>query len=105
MTETPRDAVGRRLAAAEGWQTLEGAPDPKQNREQWAAFFAICKMTHDTFATEPGQRLLQHLVTTFVARPIVHPNDTQFAAGIRQGQAEVVLQILQQVELAKRGTP
>ena len=105
MSETPRDLVARRLTVAEGWQSLTGAPDPQATREQWAAFFAIAKPVHDTFTTEAGQKVLQQLVTTYLVRPIVHPNDTQFAAGIRQGQADVVLQILQQIELAKRGTP
>ena len=105
MSEAPRDIVARRLAAAEGWQSLAGVPDKDATREQWAAFFTIAKMVHDTFTTEPGQKLLQQLVTTYLVRPIVHPNDTQFAAGIRQGQADVVLQILQQIELAKRGMP
>lgn len=105
MTESVRDATARRLTDANGWESLSLVPDRDREREQWAQMFGIAKLCADTFATPSGQEFLQHLVRTFVARPIVHPADTQFAAGIRQGQADVVLQILQNLEIAKRGTP
>jgi hypothetical protein len=105
MTENVRDATVRRLTEAKGWESLSLVPDRDSQREQWAQMFGIAKLCADTFNTAPGQEFLQHLVRTFVARPIVHPADTQFAAGIRQGQADVVLQILQNLEIAKRGTP
>lgn len=105
MSETVREATARRLVDATGWESLSLVPDKDTQREQWAAMFGIAKSCADTFNTPAGQKFLEHLVRTFIARPIVHPADTQFAAGIRQGQADVVLQILQNLEIAKRGTP
>jgi hypothetical protein len=105
MTETVREAVSRKLTGVSGWESLELVPNKETQREQWAAMYAIAKLTADVFTTERGRELLEHLTRTFVARPIVLPADTQFAAGIRQGQADVVLQILQQIEIARRGNP
>ena len=56
---------------------------------------------HDS---ESGRFVLEHLVKTFVKRQIVRPNDTQFEAGIRQGQANIVIDILAQIDYAMKGT-
>jgi hypothetical protein len=56
---------------------------------------------HDS---EAGRFVLEHLVKTFVKRQIVRPNDTQFEAGIRQGQANIVIDILAQIDYAMKGT-
>jgi len=79
--------------------------DDTQKREQWAKAFEIAKMHADVFNTEAGQALLRHWEAVFVWRPIVKPNDTQFAAGIREGQADVVRQIHAQLDFARKGNP
>jgi len=76
-----------------------------QSREAWAKGYEIAKMHADVFNTEAGQKLLSHWVKIFVARAIVRPGDDQFTAGIREGQADVVRQLLTQLEYARQGPP
>ncbi len=80
-------------------------PTDAQKREQWAKAFAIAKMHADVFNTEAGRALLAHWEQVFIWRPIVRPNDTQFAAGIREGQADVMRQIRDQLDFARKGNP
>lgn len=100
---TVREATARKIA--EGWASVTLERPAAETTEQWAAMFALAKLCADTFSTPSGQALLTWLVATFIARPTVHPNDTQFAAGIREGQADVVRQLLTNIEIARRGTP
>jgi hypothetical protein len=76
-----------------------------QQRENWAKAFAIAKMHADVFNTEAGKELLAHWERVLVWRPIVQPNDTQFAAGIREGQADIVRQIRFNLDFARKGNP
>lgn len=71
--------------------------------EQWTQALRIARMHADVFATEPGMALLKYWVQVFVARSIVRPNDDAYAQGIREGQADVVRQILAQLEVARTG--
>ena len=97
-----RDATARALLESSGWQALES---PKPGEKAWEDMYRIAKLCADCYASPVGQEWLRHMVAVFLARPIVKPADTQFAAGIRQGQADVVLQILTNIEIAKRGMP
>ena len=83
----------------------DDSPRDTQSREAWAKGFEIAKMHADVFNTEAGQKLLAHWIKVFVARPIVRPGDDQFTAGIREGQADVVRQLLTQLEHARQGPP
>lgn len=56
-----------------------------------------------TFANEAGRYVLDDLVQTFLRQRIVRPDDTQFGAAIRQGQADVVARILYLIEFANTG--
>ena len=73
--------------------------------EQWFEAYRIAKMHADTFSTDTGKELLQHWIKTFLARSIVRPGEDAFAQGIREGQANVVRQVLEQLELARSGPP
>ncbi len=53
------------------------------------------------FDSEVGRLVLEDLACKFLARPIVRPNEDAYAQGIREGRADLVRQILNQVEFAK----
>ena len=72
-------------------------------REAWAKGFEIAKLHADVFATDAGQKLLAHWLRAFYAFPIVRPGEDAFAQGIREGRADVVRQILVQIEIARQG--
>lgn len=55
----------------------------------------------DCFETPIGKRVLGYLVATTLCRPIVEPDATQFAAGINEGRASIVRDILAQIEAGK----
>lgn len=50
-----------------------------------------------------GQKLLEHLEKQFVKRQIVRDNDTQFAAGIRQGEANIIRKLISETERISNG--
>jgi hypothetical protein len=72
--------------------------------DQWHSAMRIARMHAVVFDTEAGQALMQHLIRTFLCRAIVRPGEDAFAQGIREGQANVIRQILAQIEFA-RGEP
>lgn len=71
--------------------------------DNWEQAMRIARMHSDVFSSEAGQRLIDHWVQVFVARPIVRPRDDAYAQGIREGQADVVRQLLVQLEIARTG--
>ena len=63
---------------------------------------ARAKFIHRTFKqNEEGRQMLEDMVNETIRRPIVHPGDSQFAAGIREGKAAVVRMLLDQIEYAE----
>ena len=100
---TPKENIGRLLKSVTGWDTLD--LDRRGDGQAIGEGFRIARLFSDTFDTVVGQALLEHMIVTFLCRPIVRPADTQFEAGIRQGQADVVMQILSNIEIARRGPP
>lgn len=50
-------------------------------------------------ATEDGEKLMEELVQTYVFRPPLPPDTTQFEAGIVEGQRQVVLDIIAQLNI------
>lgn len=57
----------------------------------------IEKIFKGTFETELGRKCLAHLESVFVDRAIARPGDDLLAIGIRQGEANVIKKILQEV--------
>lgn len=49
-------------------------------------------------ASKEMESAIAHLKKTYVDRQIVRGNDTQFEAGIRQGEANVVLDLIMTIE-------
>jgi hypothetical protein len=74
-----------------------------QQAEQWQQAMTIARLHSDVFGTEQGQKLLEYWVRIYIARPIVRAKDDAFAAGIREGQADVVRQLLINLETARFG--
>lgn len=69
--------------------------DEREKAREIASMFFAC------FNTDPGQYVLKRLVEITLAKPVILGHSTQFEAGIREGQNKLVLEILQNIELAK----
>jgi hypothetical protein len=76
-----------------------------QKREQWARGFEIAMLHAQVFNTDAGRRLLDLWIRQLLTGPIVRPYENQRADGIREGRADLVRQILIQLEIAHRGQP
>lgn len=82
------------------WADLE----PKQTtNDQRDRALERARLFSTTFSTEAGQLVLKILKQTTIDRPVIKPDSTQFGAGIREGQNDIVRQILDQIRLAKEG--
>lgn len=86
----------------EGWSSLdlEGEPIQELKAEQQAEAREIASLFYQCFTTDAGKVVLDRLITITIMRPTVKPHSTQFEAGISEGRADIVRQILQQLELA-----
>lgn len=98
------DEVSRRLAQP-GVFDDETARNDLIAREAWAKGFDIALLHASVFNTEAGQRLLAIWIKAFYAYPIVRANEDAFSQGIREGRADVVRQLLVQLEIARQGPP
>lgn len=58
----------------------------------------INKLIKGTFGTELGRRLANHLKTQFVDRPVYIPGHTHDETAYREGQRNVIMQILKEIE-------
>ena len=86
----------------EGWESLDAGK--ALDNEQATEAARIARMIANTFNTQEGQECLKHLIKITLLRPTVTDNATQFQAGIREGRADLVRQIMSQIEVA-RGLP
>jgi len=75
----------------------------EQDHEQERASREIASQTLETFSTDAGKATLARLVKVTIDRPVLFGGSTKFAAGIREGQNDLVRQILQQIKIAKEG--
>ena len=84
-----------------GWAALEIEP-PGQSKENAAKGREIASRFHECFRSDAGQYVLDRLIAITLLRPIVTPASSQFDAGIREGRADIVRQILAQIETAEK---
>ena len=84
-----------------GWAALEIEP-PGQSKENAAKGREIASRFHECFRSDAGQYVLDRLIAITLLRPIVTPASSQFDAGIREGRADIVRQILTQIETAEK---
>jgi len=86
-----------------GWAALD-IDGPGHTKEDEAKGREIASRFHECFRTEAGQYVLNRLIDVTILRPVVTPASTQFEAGIREGRADIVRQIMANIEQAERGT-
>lgn len=80
------------------WESLNeliDRSDEKQKAHDIASAYFSC------FNTESGRWVLEDLVNKFLTKPIVRPGESAEANGVREGRADIVRQILLQIEYAK----
>ena len=87
-----------------GWEALEidGEKIDEIRKQQEAEGRELASLFHQTFVQNPaGQRVLELMIKQTIMRPTVTPAATQFEAGIREGKADLVRQILLNLEIAE----
>lgn len=92
--------LDKELQSAVGWESLEPAISNDRNMEK---ALELAKEIHKAFNSGSGKYVLKHLINTYLTKPIVRPGDDAFACGIREGRADVIRQILHNIEFAKKG--
>ncbi len=70
--------------------------------KQQESALTITSMFKATFGTPEGQKCLQHLEDTFVDRIVARPGDDLFVIGQRQGESNLIRQILKEVRDGNR---
>ena len=96
-----------KLLEQSGWDALE-IDDLAQARSRHAQANEsreIATRFHECFRTDAGRYVLNRLIQITVLRPTVTPTSTQFEAGIREGRADLVRQILAQLDIAETDKP
>lgn len=90
-----------------GWDAVDATAIrdavEQMTEEQFAQALELASLYRQCFATEAGRRVLEDLSRMFLMQRVVRPDDTQFAAGIRQGQVDVVARCLAMIEFANTG--
>ena len=81
---------------------LDGKEIQKAREENEAKSNEIAGQFHECFSTDAGQYVLNRLKSITIDKPVLNPNSTQFGAGIREGQNNIVRQILDQLALANK---
>ncbi len=93
------------IVGLNGWSSLDFDDDDikKTQDNQQELCLAIASKYHQVFKQNSiGREILNEMIKVTIMRATVHPNDSQFAVGIREGRADMVRQILQQIEIAER---
>lgn len=75
----------------------------QQQSPEWAEAMRIAKMHARVFDSDAGRELLDYWIKIFMLRPIVRAGGDIKADAIREGQANVVRQLLMQLEVARTG--
>jgi hypothetical protein len=60
----------------------------------------IAGMFLQTFSTEPGKFVMNRLRQITIERPVLTATSTEFGAGIREGQNDIIRQIEAQMKFA-----
>jgi len=89
---------------ADGWNglDLDGEHLKTLQAENEAKAREIASRFHECFRSEAGQYVLQRLREVTLDKPVLNGNSTQFSAGIREGQNNIVRQILEQIAMAEK---
>jgi hypothetical protein len=79
---------------------LEGDQLNQMRADNEAKAQEIASQFYQCFSSDAGKFVLNRLTSITVERPVLYVNSTQFGAGIREGQNQIVRQILEQIKLA-----
>lgn len=80
------------------WESLNEVID---KTDEYKRAGEIASLYFSCFNTEVGQVVLEDLVNKFLTKPIVRSGEDAYAQGIREGRADLIRQILIQIEYAK----
>ena len=81
---------------------LDGKEIQKAREKNEAKSHEIAGQFQECFSTDAGQYVLDRLKSITIDKPVLNPNSTQFSAGIREGQNNIVRQIIDQLSLADK---
>ena len=81
---------------------LDGKEIQKTREENQAKSNEIAGQFQECFSTDAGQYVLNRLKSITIDKPVLNPNSTQFGAGLREGQNNIVRQIMDQLSLADK---
>ena len=81
---------------------LDGKEIQKARKENEAKSREIAGQFQQCFNTDSGKYVLDRLKSITIDKPVLNPNSTQFSAGIREGQNNIVRQIIDQLSLADK---
>lgn len=87
-----------------GWEALEIDGDKLQEirKEQEVEGRNMASLFHQTYVqNDAGKRVLEIMMKQTLLKPTVRPASSQFEAGIREGRADMVRQILLNIEIAE----
>ena len=62
----------------------------------------IAKLIHRVFTTDDGRELLEHFSKQLLMKPVMPPGGPEGMGYFREGQNDLIRQILQQIELAEK---
>jgi hypothetical protein len=85
------------LIKAKGWG--EAIPKEEKGNPEYLEF---ANKVAKTFGTRDGKAILEAFIQRYLLVDIVTDTTTQFGAGRRQGHADVVKQILAQIEISNK---
>lgn len=91
------------ITRLKGWEFLDGEKVREMKGKSAAQAHALDMLAFSTFSTPEGKKLLRWMVQQTVLRPTVTPAGTQFQAGIREGQNDLVRQLLSMIERSQKG--
>lgn len=102
MNNSERNELTEKLLGSDGWESLEQINnDP--NDKNYKEALELAGQIHNTFREGSGKYTLEYFIKVFLTKPIVRPGEDAYAQGIREGRADVIRQILQQIEFSKTG--
>lgn len=86
-----------------GWKGLESDAAEKLSEQEFTQQLDHATIFRQVFESPNGQYVLKSLIFKYLRNRIVQPGDDNFAAGIRQGHADVVQDLLFLIEFANTG--
>jgi len=92
------------LKKIQGWSALDldGPAFDEIKKEQEKEGRSLASLFHQAFVqNDAGSTILGIMIKQTLLKPTVTPSATQFEAGIREGRADMVRQILLNIELAE----